>query len=170
MGSNMTKKTMCDSVVGFIEKHTYCALAVVLAMTLVFAIVLDFGSIDAISDPEEVARLMVSITFPMSGILLFVLNQSLDLRGKYSENRNVLDRIVDTYTKMSVISAITLVGSAITGLCSFQYFKSAGDDILIVIAVYAFLLILALLIVNTVFFTIYTLTVKKTIRISDDSP
>jgi hypothetical protein len=164
----MSKKTMRDLVVGFIEEHAYCTLIVVLSITLVFAIAFKFGRIDTISDPEELARLITSITFPMSGILLFVLNQSLDLRGKYSDKRNVLDRIVDTYTQMSVISAITLIGSAVTGLCSFQYFKSAGDTWLVV-AIYAFLLLLVLLIVNTVFFTIYTLTVKKTIRIQDDS-
>jgi len=165
----MSKKTMRDSVVTFIEEHTYCTLIVVLAITLAFAIALGFGRIDTISDPVELARLIASISFPMSTILLFVLNQSLDLRGKYSEKRNVLDRIVDTYTKMSVISAATLMGSVITGLCAFQHFKSAGDTWL-VIAIYAFLLLLVLLIVNTVFFTIYTLTVKKTIRIQDDSP
>ena len=154
---------MCDSIVGLIENHAYCTLVVVLAITLVFAVALGFGRIAPTTDPQEVARLITSITFPMSGILLFVLNQSLDLRGKYSDKQNVLDRIVNTYTQMSIISAITLVASAITGLCSFQYFKSAGD-IWLVIAIYAFLLLLVLLIVNTVFFTIYTLTVKKTIK------
>ncbi|MDR0460898.1 MAG: hypothetical protein LBH62_05635 [Nitrososphaerota archaeon] len=166
----MSKETMSDSAVNCIEKHTLCILTIVLAMVLVFAVAFDFGRIDTITaDLSELARLTASITFPMSGILLFVLNQSLDFREKYGvryEKDNVhypIPRIVNTYTCMGVISAITLVMSAITGLLSFQYFKSGGD-MWLTVSLYFFLSVLILLIVNTIFFTIYTMNIKKTIR------
>jgi hypothetical protein len=152
----MSEKTVCDSVVGFIEKHAYCTIVAVSAITLVFAIALGFGRIDTISDPEELARLITSIAFPMTGIMVFVLNQSLSLRQNYLGK---IDDIAKVYAKISATSAITLVGSAITGLLSFQYYKSGGD-VLLCIALYVFLLILILLIINTVFFTIYALEKK----------
>jgi uncharacterized membrane protein len=162
MGNSVPEKTMYDLAADCIEKYGYLILVVVLAITLIFAVVLGFGNVDS-EQEGETARLIASISFPMSGIMLFVLGQSLSLYDKYGSDRNVLDRVVDAYKHMSVISAITLVGSALTGLFSFQYYKSGGDTLLIV-AIYFFLSTLVLLIINTIFFTIYTLTVKKTIR------
>jgi len=151
------KKPIRDLAIDYIGDYGYLIIAVILAVTLVFAVVLGFGRIDLMSsgDKIELARLMSSITFPMTGILLFVLGQTLSLRKKFAQ-RNPIDHIAAVYTKMSATSAITLVVSAITGLLSFQYFKSGGD-ILLIVALYLFLSILTLLIVNTVFFVAYTL-------------
>lgn len=154
---------MRDSVVEFIEKYHYLILAVVFAITIISAIIFDFGRIDLMSpsDKKELARLTTSLAFPMTGIMIFVLGQTLSLRKDYT-GKNPVDYIANVYIKMSAISATTLVASAIIGLLSFQYFKSGGD-IWLIIALYLFLSILILLIVSTIFFAIYTLgkTVKN---------
>lgn len=149
----MSKNTVCDLAVGFIEKYGYFALAIVLAITLIFAGHFRFDSFASTTDPVELARLMTSIAFPMTAIMIFVSGQSLGLRQKYL---NKTDYMAKVYAKISVTSTVALIGSAITGLLSLQYFKSGGDTLL-VIALYLFLSIIVLLIVNTVFFTIYAL-------------
>jgi len=165
----MSKKTMCASAVSCIEKHGYLLLICILVISLFVALRAGFGRIDlTVTSETDVARLIATIAFPMSGIMLFVLGQSLVLREKYDDVECPISRIVTAYTHMSVISAITLVLSAITGLLSFQYLKSAGD-VLLSVSIYFFLSVFILLIVNTTFFTIYTINVKKTIQTIEET-
>jgi hypothetical protein len=163
MKHDMSKKTMRKLIVSCIEKYSYLILILVWAISLVVAWRIGFGRVDnVVVDKTELARLIAIITFPTSGILLFVLGQSLNLRDKYA-GQSPIDRIVTAYTYMSVISAITIVVSAITGLLSFIYFKSAGDTLLMV-ALYFFWSTLILLIINSILFTIYTIIVRNTIK------
>ncbi|MCL2642860.1 MAG: hypothetical protein FWD52_05065 [Candidatus Bathyarchaeota archaeon] len=143
------------------EHHGYAIIIAILVITPIVAWFIGFGRIDTISfstsldeKKEELARLLVSISFPMTGVLLFVLGQSLTYREKY---RGKIGRLVTAYHYIGVISGITVVGSAIIGLLSMQYFKSGGDTLL-VSALCLLLSILVLLIINTISFCIYTMT------------
>jgi len=140
------------------EQHGYSIIACILLIVPFVAWISGFGRINPVDvkGNEEVARLITSISFPMTGILLFVLGQSLTYREKYSDEPRV-ERLVTAYTYIGVTSGITVVGSAIIGLLSLQYYKSGGN-MLLVGALCFLLSILVLLVINTVSFCIYTMT------------
>jgi hypothetical protein len=59
------------------ERHGYSIIAGILIIVPFAAWFIGFGKIDPmdVKKNEEIARLIASISFPMTGVLLFVLGQ-----------------------------------------------------------------------------------------------
>jgi len=104
----------------------------------------------------DIAKLITSMTFPMTGVLVFVSNQSLTYLKQYKDGKSRLYNRETAYTCMCCISVATIVACAMASLLSFQYFKSGGD-LWLSSALCALLTILTWLILNAVSFCISVL-------------
>jgi len=128
-----------------------------IVMPVLFALMGGFCNINSVSllDKKELARLLATLTFPLTGVLVFVLTQALTLREKYDGEIHLPE--VTAYTIMCWVSAFTIVECVITSLFSIQYFKTFCDVWLIIALGFA-LLILGSLIFSALIFCAYTLT------------
>ncbi|MDR1993965.1 MAG: hypothetical protein LBQ98_10845 [Nitrososphaerota archaeon] len=157
-------REMNEKIKKSIQEHKYALfliLAVIISTLILFlAWQGGFCNIDMIkldTDKQELARLMASVSFPMTGVLTFVLTQALKLHDDYKKSdRPAIKRKSKPYSYMCWASGVTIIGCAITGLFSIQYFKSMVD-VWLISALYVLLLILLMFILNILYFCIYTL-------------
>jgi hypothetical protein len=153
-----------NKVIAKMKKYKKGGSFLILAMVLLISAFLfvlygDFCSIDMMcsSDKKELSRLITSIAFPMTGVLTFVLTQALKLCKDYEkDDRTGIKRKAKPYHYMCWVSGVTIVGCAVTGLLSMQYFKSTCD-IYLISALCLLLSILVVFILNILYFCIYTL-------------
>lgn len=159
----MEEKVNKNTWFNLAKKHVYLLFIIsVLSLTPIFAWHFGFGDISLIEplDNRDVARLLATMTFPLTGIMVFVLNQILELLAEYSSGDYPLTHVVTTYTYIGVAAIATVIESAVIGILSFQYFKSGGETLL-TIAICLLLPLFVLLIVNTAFFFIYAMKNPK---------
>jgi len=140
-------------------------LMVVVAILIpLFALLSGFCNVDALDSlgKENLARLLATMTFPLTGVLLFVLTEALKLRTVYNQPGCEVTPRVIWYTVMCWASALAIVGCATTGILSLRYITTAATaDVLLVSALCLVLSILILLIFNVLLFFTYTLTRRK---------
>jgi hypothetical protein len=140
-------------------------LMVVVAILIpLIALASGFCSIDLMNplDKKDLARLLATMTFPLTGVMTFVLTKALDLREDYNQYSRVVQSKVVWYTSVCWASALTIVGCTITGLLSLRYITTgATSDTLLVGALCLVMSILILLIFNVLLFFLYTLTKRK---------
>ncbi|MDR0372436.1 MAG: hypothetical protein LBI79_02570 [Nitrososphaerota archaeon] len=136
-------------------------LAVAVLIPL-FALWSGFCSVDLVGNKEGLAILLATMTFPLTGVMIFVLTQALKLRGDYNQFGMVVKSKVTWYTVMCWASALTIVECVTTGLISLRYITTgATADVLLVGALCLVMSISILLVFNVLLFFMYTLNGRE---------
>jgi len=112
------------------EQRTFMlSVTVVLILTFCFAWLSGFYNVAlmALADKKELARLIATVVFPLSGILTFVFTQSINLREKLRKSQFTKPIQLTACTRLSQISTATVILCALAGLLSIYYFKSVSE-------------------------------------------
>jgi hypothetical protein len=133
-------------------------LVVIFILVPIFTYLSGYSNIvTSLSDvtKDGLAKIFVTMTFPLTGVMVFVLGQAVNLRREAIEHHIETDK--KGYAFMSWMSVIALATSAIIGIVSVHYIITVNNTWLI-LSLYLVPLVLVLLIINALLFCIYTLT------------